>query len=72
MINFLVSPSGRLLRLAAGLVLMAAGLWSGTGWGLAIAVVGLLPFAAGAADLCLFAPLFGKPIRGADIRATRT
>jgi hypothetical protein len=30
--------------------------------------VGLVPLLAGILDYCVFAPLFGNPIKGADIR----
>jgi hypothetical protein len=40
----------------------------GTG-GIVLAVVGLVPLLAGVFDVCLFAPLFGAPLKGADVRA---
>jgi len=37
--------------------------------GIVLAVVGLVPLLAGVFDVCLFAPLFGAPLKGADVRA---
>jgi hypothetical protein len=52
------------------LVLIGLGLFSvgGTG-GVILAVVGAVPLLAGAVDVCLFAPLFGGPLKGAEARA---
>ncbi len=52
------------------MALMVIGLFSvsGTG-GLILAVVGAVPLLAGAFDVCLFAPLFGAPLKGAEARA---
>ena len=41
---------------------------SGMG-GLILAVVGAVPLLAGVFDVCLFAPLFGGPLKGAVARA---
>ena len=37
--------------------------------GIVLAVVGLVPLLAGVLDVCLFAPLFGAPLKGTDVRA---
>ncbi len=68
-LNFMVSPAGRLLRIVVGIVLIVVGLLGigGTG-GIVVAIIGLLPLAAGVFDFCLAGPLFGAPLRGADIR----
>jgi hypothetical protein len=52
------------------LILIALGIWvvSGT-WGWVLIVVGLVPLAAGLFDFCLFAPLFGLPFVGDQLRA---
>jgi len=64
----MASPLGRGLRVLAGLALIVAGIAiGGAGW--VLAVVGLVPLIAGIADVCLFDPLFGKPLRGRDVRA---
>jgi hypothetical protein len=68
--QFMSSGVGRGLRIVAGIILIAVGLAvvGGTG-GIVLAVVGLVPLLAGVFDVCLFAPLFGAPLKGADVRA---
>jgi hypothetical protein len=68
--KFMSSGLGRGLRIVVGLVLIGLGLFSvgGTG-GVILAVVGAVPLLAGAVDVCLFAPLFGGPLKGAEARA---
>lgn len=66
-IEFMASPAGGVARIIAGLVLVAVGAIAAGGW-LALAVVGLVPLAAGVFDLCIFAPLFRMPFVGARIR----
>ncbi len=70
LISFLASGNGRLVRVAAGLLLIAWGLLGlhGAG-GTIVAVVGVVPFVAGLFDFCVFAPLFGLPLSGPRIRA---
>ena len=68
--QFMSSGLGRGLRIVAGIVLIVVGLAGvgGTG-GIVLAVVGLVPLLAGVFDVSLFAPLFGAPLKGADVRA---
>lgn len=68
-VQFMASSTGRLARVVAGIALIVIGLFvlGGTG-GYVLAAVGLVPLAAGALDICLFAPLFGQPLRGTEIR----
>jgi hypothetical protein len=47
----------------AGLVLLAAGIAAGGIGGLVLAVIGLVPLAAGALGRCLAAPLIRAPVR---------
>jgi hypothetical protein len=67
--RFIASPAGRLLRILAGLVLIAIGIWlvQGIG-GWILIIIGLVPLAAGAFDRCVFAPLFGLPFVGLRLR----
>lgn len=66
---FMASPLGRGLRIVAGLLLMALGVfWIGNLVGWIVAVVGLVPLAAGVFDFCILAPLFGASLGGNDIR----
>lgn len=65
---FMATSIGRLIRIVAGLVLIAVGLWGiGDTAGWIVAIVGLVPLAAGAANVCLIAPLLGVPLRGDDL-----
>ena len=68
--QFMASGLGRGLRIVAGIILIAVGLAvvGGTG-GIVLAVIGLVPLLAGVVDVCLFAPLFGAPLKGTDVRA---
>lgn len=67
--KFMSSPTGRILRIVAGIVLIVLGLFvlEGTG-GIILAVVGLVPLLAGVFDVCVFAPLFGQSFSGKVIR----
>ena len=58
-VSFMSSTAGRLLRIVAGIALILAGLLAigGTG-GAILAIVGLVPLAAGIFGFCLFDPLF--------------
>ena len=60
--RFMSSLFGRLLRIVAGIALIAVGLVvvHGTG-GVILAIVGLVVFAAGSFNFCIFAPLLGGP-----------
>ncbi len=70
LISFLASSNGRLVRVVAGLLLMAWGLLLLHGVaGVVVAVIGMVPFVAGLFDFCVFAPLFGQPLSGPKIRA---
>ncbi len=69
-VSFLASGNGRIVRVLAGLALIAWGLFGLPGVaGMVIAVVGMVPFVAGIFDFCVFAPLFGMPLSGTRIRA---
>jgi hypothetical protein len=69
-VKFMASPSGRITRIVAGIVLVVLGLlvMHGVG-GIIVAIVGLVPLVAGLFDFCVFAPLFGAPMSGPKIRA---
>jgi hypothetical protein len=69
---FMASRAGRLVRIVAGAALIAWGLLGlGGGTGAVVAALGTVPLLAGVLDRCLFAPLVGRPLRGAAIRAPR-
>jgi hypothetical protein len=69
--QFMASPAGRLLRVAAGGVMIGVGVDRGGSGGTALAIAGGIPLAAGAFDVCVLSALFGGPFRGEDIRRTR-
>lgn len=66
LIKFMTSPIGRAARILLGLVLIVLGLAviGGQG-GLILAIIGIVPIALGALDVCILAPAFGCPLRGA-------
>lgn len=69
--SFMAGALGRLLRILAGLALIAWG-WSmrATTGGIVLMVVGLVPLLAGVLNVCLIAALIGAPFRGRDAKAT--
>lgn len=68
-LGFLASMAGRVVRGVAGLALILIGFLAVGGiWGWVLAIVGLVVFAAGAFDFCIFAPLFGLPFMGPALR----
>ena len=68
-VKFMASTSGRIVRIVAGLALIAWGLLGISGTtGIIVAVVGLVPLLAGLVDVCIFAPLFREPFKGTEIR----
>jgi hypothetical protein len=71
-ISFMASTTGRIVRVVAGIALVAWGLLGlgGTG-GIIVAVIGAVPLLAGMFDFCVFAPLFGAPLSGPKIRSAK-
>ncbi len=67
--QFMASTNGRIVRAVAGIVLVWLGLAvvGGTG-GWILAIVGLVPLAAGVFDFCVFSALFGGKFWGKEIR----
>jgi hypothetical protein len=69
--RFINSPIGRVVRVVAGIGLIAWGYTqrdSGIGFGLML--IGLVPLAAGVFDWCLISALLGGPLSGARIRSS--
>jgi hypothetical protein len=68
--QFMATPAGRVVRIIAGLALLAWGFWGlqGTARVLVI-VVGLVPLLAGLFDVCVISALLGGPFSGTAIRA---
>lgn len=66
--KFMSSAVGRIIRIVAGLALIAVGLLVVQGvFGVVLAIVGLAPLLAGVFNFCIFAPLFGGPFKGSDV-----
>ena len=71
-VNFMASPAGRIVRIVAGIALIAWGLLVlGGTTGTIVAIVGAIPLLAGLLDFCIFAPLFSEPLKGSEIRGER-
>jgi hypothetical protein len=68
-VNFMQSLTGRLLRVVAGAIVIAVGIWIvGGPWGIVLVVVGAVPLIAGATGICLLAPFFGYTLQGRKTR----
>jgi hypothetical protein len=64
-LKFMANPVGRGARILAGIALVVIGVLAvGHALGIALAVVGVVVFLAGAVNFCLFAPLAGGPFWG--------
>jgi len=71
-VKFMASTTGRIVRIVAGIALIAWGfLGLGGTTGVIVAVIGAVPLLAGLFDFCVFAPLFGAPLSGPKIRAAK-
>jgi len=69
-VAIMVSTTGRIVRIVAGIALVGWGLLGLGGiTGIVVAVIGPVPLLAGLFDFCVFAPLFGYPLSGPRIRA---
>jgi hypothetical protein len=61
----MATTAGRTIRIVVGIVLVLFGLLVIEGAaGIVVAVIGLVPIFAGAANICLLAPLLGAELRG--------
>ena len=70
--RFMAHPTGRLLRIVAGGALIAGGFALGGTGGIVLAIVGLVPLAAGMFNFCVIAPLLGTPFKGRDALSAKT
>ncbi|MBJ7455151.1 MAG: DUF2892 domain-containing protein [Thermoleophilia bacterium] len=65
--RFMSSTAGRLIRIIAGVALIAIGAsMGGAGW--ILAAIGVVPIAAGVFNVCLLAPLLRAPFSGSKLR----
>ena len=70
---FLASNTGRIVRIIGGFALVVLGRFGFSGMNaLVVILIGAVPLLAGAFDICVFAPLFGAPLSGPKIRASKT
>ncbi len=67
-LNFLSSTAGRWVRGLVGVALIALAVVLG-GWWLLLAALGAVFVLVGLFDVCLIAPLAGRPFRGTAFRA---
>lgn len=70
-IDIIGSQPGRLLRIVAGAGLITAGLRRRDARGRVLAAAGVVPLAAGAADVCVLGPLVHGPLQGEAFRQHR-
>ncbi|HSO70046.1 MAG TPA: DUF2892 domain-containing protein [Arachnia sp.] len=70
MVEFMSSTAGRITRAAIGVVLLVVAFITGGVWAWVLGILGAVFVTVGVADVCLLAPLFGKPLKGADVRAS--
>lgn len=71
--RFVNSPVGRIARLVVGIGFIVWGYTQlDTAMGFVVIVIGIVPLAAGAFDLCLISALLGGPISGARIRGPKS
>lgn len=70
-VKFMISPTGRILRVVAGLALIVWAIFGLSGAAaIIVGVVGAVPLLAGVFDFCVFAPLFGGSLSGPKNRVT--
>lgn len=71
-VNFMRGTGGRVLRIAAGVVLAVVGLAVvGDLGGVILALLGAVMVAAGVVNFCLLAPLFGIDLKGRPKHASQ-
>lgn len=69
-LDFLASPAGRWTRMIAGAALIVLGAVNG-GWLWLLAALGAVFVLVGALDVCLLAPIVGRPMKGEAFRAAK-
>jgi hypothetical protein len=67
--HFINTVAGRIVRLVAGIALIMWGYFLlDETLGIVLIIVGLIPFVAGALDLCVISALLGGPLAGKKVR----
>ena len=69
LIEFMASTAGRILRAVIGLILLVIAIPTGGAGEWVLLVLGVFFLAVGLFDVCVLAPLFGRPFTGKRIRA---
>jgi hypothetical protein len=67
-VRFMVSNTGRALRIIVGLALIAIGAFFSSGVNWVLIIIGILPLATGLFDICVFSPLLGYSFSGKKTR----
>lgn len=67
-LDYMSTSPGRVIRVAAGLVLMLTGVALGGAWW-ALTAAALLPLATGVFNVCPISPFFGRSWRGNTCRS---
>ena len=70
-IDIIGSQPGRVLRFVVGAGIITAGMRRGDTRGRVLAAAGVVPLAAGIADVCLLGPIVHGPLRGEPFRQHR-
>jgi hypothetical protein len=72
-ILFMASPAGRILRVVAGIAIIAWGMLAiGGDNGMLIAAAGALPILTGVFNICVVGPLMGGPISGSKVHTANS
>ena len=66
--RFIASPTGRAVRIVAGLTLAGTSLLGAKKPNLPLLGISMVPLAAGLFDWCVMGPLAGKPFEGEALR----
>jgi hypothetical protein len=70
-LSFMNTPTGRVIRIGGGLVVLAIGLVLGGWLGTALAVFSVLPIATGVFGVCPINPLVGQSMRACALPTGR-
>ena len=66
--RFIASPTGRVVRIAAGVILASTSLLGVKKPNIPLLGISLVPLAAGLFDWCVLGPVAGKPFIGEELR----
>ncbi len=70
--RFMASPAGRLIRIVAGIALIAWGLpRRAAAAGIVGIALGVVLVLVGALNYCIISAILGGPLKGSDVRAAK-